>query len=807
MATFNMSRSASSFESGIGRGLGFRDSNQDLLGFVHMVPARARERILDLAATQFATGGAYHQYQPLTKRGNNDIGGGFNDDPHWLILGVAAYLKETGDWSILDEPVPFDNEAGSEAPLYEHLQRSFQLHARPPRAARAAADRPRRLERLPEPELLLRHAGRVLPDHDEQRRQSRRVGVHRRPVRARRAAELAAIASSAAWPTKRTAIWPKPRRWRADRPSTAGTANGSCAPTTTSANRSAQREREGQDLHRVAWLLRAGRHRPRTTARPPSALSTRAQAPRHQTRHRGAAARLHPYYLDLGEISSYPPGYKENAGIFCHVNPWVMIAETRLGHGDAAFDYYTRINPSAREEISDLHRCEPYVYAQMIAAKTRPPSARPRTPGSPARRRGTTSRSRSGFWASGPIRRPARRPGAARRLAGFHATRRFRGATYHSASGRAADARRLLAVDAGMLVDPGIAVRLPLAAGGDVGPGGGGPPRRPSPPGQVCPLAQMRAAPNRALTPLHPSAGLRYAAARPRDRRLVRRCRCGSLTSPVSRAGSRRYGWRARSAGSEVTQGEIPASLSGTYYRVGADPGVAAVRRARLLLQRRRHGRHVPVRRRVLRLPFPLRADAALPGRARGAAVPVRRVPQPVHRRPVGRRACPAGSPTPMCTGTAGGCSRPRRTARRSRSTRTPWTRSGSSPGTATCHRRPRPRIPRSTRATGRSSSSGTWPRARRRGTSPTTRRTRPGDRARGLVPGAVLVDGARLGRHRELRGLPDHPAHRQPRAAQGGRAALRVGRVRGRLSGRGATARLAPSAGTGAPTGSPRTS
>src|SRR5512146_2159388 len=126
MATFNMSRSASFYESGIGRGLGFRDSNQDLLGFVHMVPSRARQRILDLAATQLQSGGAYHQYQPLTKRGNNDIGGNFNDDPHWLIVGVSAYIKETGDWSILDELVPYDNEPGSETPLYEHLQRSFQ---------------------------------------------------------------------------------------------------------------------------------------------------------------------------------------------------------------------------------------------------------------------------------------------------------------------------------------------------------------------------------------------------------------------------------------------------------------------------------------------------------------------------------------------------------------------------------------------------------------------------------------------------------------------------------------------------------
>ena len=126
MITFNMSRSASYFESGIGRGMGFRDSNQDLLGFVHMVPARARERILDIAATQLPTGGAYHQYQPLTKRGNDAVGGNFNDDPLWLILGVAAYLKETGDWSILAEPVPYDNQPGSEMPLHEHLQRSIQ---------------------------------------------------------------------------------------------------------------------------------------------------------------------------------------------------------------------------------------------------------------------------------------------------------------------------------------------------------------------------------------------------------------------------------------------------------------------------------------------------------------------------------------------------------------------------------------------------------------------------------------------------------------------------------------------------------
>ena len=159
MVTFTMSRSVSLFESGIDRGMGFRDSNQDLLGFVPMAPGRAKARILDLAGTQLATGGAYHQFQPLTKRGNNDIGSGFNDDPLWLVLAVAAYLKETGDLAILDEPVPYDNVAGSETSLGRAPGPVGAVHAGPARAARAAADRPGGLERLPEPELLLRYPG------------------------------------------------------------------------------------------------------------------------------------------------------------------------------------------------------------------------------------------------------------------------------------------------------------------------------------------------------------------------------------------------------------------------------------------------------------------------------------------------------------------------------------------------------------------------------------------------------------------------------------------------------------------------
>jgi cellobiose phosphorylase len=179
MATFNFSRSASFFESGIGRGMGFRDSNQDLLAFILLDHARARQRLLDLAATQMADGSAYHQYKPLTKRGNNDVGSGFNDDPLWLVLAVAEYIKETGDWAVLEEQVPFDNQEGTEQALYEHLLCSLQYTLDHLGPHEAAPDRARGLERLPEPELFLGCAGAILPNHHQQRWCHSRERLHR----------------------------------------------------------------------------------------------------------------------------------------------------------------------------------------------------------------------------------------------------------------------------------------------------------------------------------------------------------------------------------------------------------------------------------------------------------------------------------------------------------------------------------------------------------------------------------------------------------------------------------------------------
>jgi cellobiose phosphorylase len=371
MITFNMSRSASFYESGIGRGMGFRDSNQDLLGFVHMVPARARQRILDLAATQLSTGGAYHQYQPLTKRGNNGVGSNFNDDPLWLILGTAAYVKETGDRSILDEPVRYDNQPGSEQPLYEHLQRSLRYT----------------LDRLGPHGLPL--IGRAdwndclnLNCFSDEPGESFQTTTNQDGKVAESvfiaglfvlaADELAALAGDRGLPGEAEAYRASGKRmaevalecgWDGDWFLRAYDHFGAKVGSRECAEGQIFIEPQGMCV--MAGIGVDGGQ----AARALDSAGERLATPHGMVLLQPAYTR---YYLNLGEISTYPPGYKENASVFCHTNPWIMIAEARLGRGERALDYYLRINPSAREGLGELHRCEPYVYAQMIAGRDAP---------------------------------------------------------------------------------------------------------------------------------------------------------------------------------------------------------------------------------------------------------------------------------------------------------------------------------------------------------------------------------------------------------------------------------------------------
>ena len=374
MVTFNMSRSASYFETGIGRGMGFRDSNQDLLGFVHLVPERARERIIDIASTQFPDGSAYHQYQPLTKRGNNDIGSGFNDDPLWLVAGVAGYIKETGDDSILDEPVPFDNEPGSEQPLWEHLVRSFDFvltHLGPhglPLIGRADWN-----------DCLNLNCFSSEPGESFQTTENKAGGVAESVFIAaqfvlygteyaalarRRGLEQVAVAAEAAVGQMRQAILD--HAWDGEWFRRAYDYFGN--PVGTAADTEGRIWIEPQGFAVMAGVG-VGSGPADTESKAIRALDSVREL--LGTPH--GLVLQHPAYttyrIELGEVSTYPPGYKENGGIFCHNNPWVIIAETLVGRGDVAFDYYRRITPAYREAISDVHRLEPYVYAQMIAGK------------------------------------------------------------------------------------------------------------------------------------------------------------------------------------------------------------------------------------------------------------------------------------------------------------------------------------------------------------------------------------------------------------------------------------------------------
>jgi cellobiose phosphorylase len=366
MVTFNMSRSASYYESGTGRGMGFRDSCQDLLGFVHLIPDRARERIIDIASTQFEDGSAYHQYQPLTKKGNLDIGSGFNDDPLWLIACVSAYIKETGDLSILEEIVPFDNDESNSASLLEHLRRSFDYtltHLGPhnlPLIGRADWNDCLNLNCFSkEPGESFQTtgpsegpiaesvfiAGMFVKYGKEYALICHELNEPEEEARALAAVEAMnkAVLESG---------WDGEWFLRAYDAKSDKVGSSEC--------------KEGQIfIEPQGFCVLAG-----IGVKEGLAKKALDSVKEHLDSKYGIML-LQPaytkYHLNLGEISSYPPGYKENAGIFCHNNPWVSIAETVIGRGDRAFEIYRKTCPAYLEEISEIHRTEPYVYSQMIA--------------------------------------------------------------------------------------------------------------------------------------------------------------------------------------------------------------------------------------------------------------------------------------------------------------------------------------------------------------------------------------------------------------------------------------------------------
>ncbi len=370
MVTFNMSRSASYYESGIGRGMGFRDSTQDLLGFVHLIPARARERILDIAATQFPDGSAYHQYQPLTKRGNNDIGSGFNDDPLWLIFGVAAYVKETGDVSILKEMVPFDNDVKLAQPLMEHLKRSihYTLEHRGPHGLPL-------IGRADWNDCLNLNCFSTTPGESFQTTENNESGaaesVFIGGMFTGVCPDYEALCRLYGWVDEAEQVG----GWFADMEKALLTAgwDGEWFVRAYDAygNKVGSHECDEGKIYiePQGFVVMSG-----VGVKEGYAQKAMDSVEKHLLSEHGVAILTPPYtvyHLELGEISSYPPGYKENGGIFCHNNPWIALAQATLGHGGKAFDIYRRTCPAWIED-QQLHYTEPYVYSQMVAGPYAP---------------------------------------------------------------------------------------------------------------------------------------------------------------------------------------------------------------------------------------------------------------------------------------------------------------------------------------------------------------------------------------------------------------------------------------------------
>ena len=375
MVTFNLSRSASYFESGIGRGMGFRDSNQDILGFVHQIPDRARDRLIDLASTQLPDGGCYHQYQPLTKKGNSDIGGDFSDDPLWMILSVGAYIKESGDWGILDQLVPYDNDESKAQPMLEHLRvsfyhivnnlgphglplamradwndcinlscfsdkpgESFQTYTNPRFAAEGG------YSKVAESVMVATLFTYVGPTY---------VGILKHLGKDDEAAAAQAEIDKMKKNVMESAF---DGDWFLRAYDASGAKMGS------------KECEEGKifiEPQGFAVLSEIGKEEG-------ADIKTLNSIDKYLNTKYGLVLNnpaFTKYYIQYGEISTYPGGYKENAGIFTHNNAWIICAEAYAGRGDKAFEYYSKIAPAFNEEISDLHKTEPYVYGQMIAGK------------------------------------------------------------------------------------------------------------------------------------------------------------------------------------------------------------------------------------------------------------------------------------------------------------------------------------------------------------------------------------------------------------------------------------------------------
>ena len=305
----------------------------------------------------------------MTKRGNADIGSNFNDDPLWIILGVGGYIKETGDESFLDEMVPYDNDMSKAQPLFEHMRKSFHYivdHLGPhglPLIGRADWNDCLNLNcfstdpndsfqtstnkdgKNAESVMIAEMFVYVAPDYIQMCRIKGEEAEAKFAEDA--AAKMEAQICKVAWDGE----------WYVRAFDDAGNKIGS---------KECEDGKIFIESQGFGTMAQIGKDK----GYPEKSLDS---VKKYLDSKYGIVILDPPYknyHVELGEVSSYPPGYKENGGIFCHNNPWVIIGEVVNGRPQDAFEHYKKIAPAYLEDISEIHRTEPYVYAQMIAGKT-----------------------------------------------------------------------------------------------------------------------------------------------------------------------------------------------------------------------------------------------------------------------------------------------------------------------------------------------------------------------------------------------------------------------------------------------------
>lgn len=354
--TFDWSRYVSFYETGIGRGMGFRDSSQDTLGVNYALPQRVRQRLLDLAKNQFEDGHVYHIYFPLTGKGAfpdyiNPARPYFSDDHLWMIIAVYDYILETGDLKILNEEISFVDSDGVQ-PLYSHLKQAIDFtmnhigdHGLP---LIGTADWNDTLN-LPGPNnaseslwviLLLRFALLGIIELSEELGYNKDADMF-----IKLADKIKEHVNATAWDGK----------WYIRAYTDSGHIIGS-----------SKSDKGKIFLNPQSWAI-ISRIAPNNKAI--TALDSVKELLDTQYGVMLLTPPYDGYQHDLGGISTFPPSLKENNAIFCHTNPWLIIAECMVGRGDEAFNYYKKISPTSKNEIADIHRTEPYVFSQMITGK------------------------------------------------------------------------------------------------------------------------------------------------------------------------------------------------------------------------------------------------------------------------------------------------------------------------------------------------------------------------------------------------------------------------------------------------------